>query len=922
MAARNAQFVWSDPHGTGMNRYVLFRSTFRLQGKPASAVLHLFADTRYRLIVNGTVVAHGPGRFFVAKPEYDSHDIAPFLQDGANVIAVAVNSYGSYTYHSEYSHGGFIAWGTVEADDGSEVDVATPGEWRALDSPGHVPQTAHLSFVLNQGELLDGRLEAEGYGASGFDDSAWRPAVLLDDQDHWGRLVPRTIPLLDEREVLPRERTATWAAKPHRDEDGYSFITLIRDGRRWRDEAPTLALTYIHSPRAQSVVFGAWNGRFWVNGCEVEGARRGDLHMRRDFEVDLAEGWNSLQALLPVMVGACEFYLGLPADAGLSISAEEEIDSPDTFMLAGPWEGDARTRAESLALPLGSSEDLPEELGPWRLWPRDRGANSAFCERAWKTLTPIDEGSGRKPGTVDEVSGASYVDEVGEGALVLTYDFGTEVLCRPTLDFTAAAGTTVDLFYSERLAEGVPVHYNRLTVRMAERYIAREGRQTYRTFHPRGFRWLDVVVQGDLDRFHLHRLSATRANYPVENIGSFRCSDPTLNRIWDMGRETQFACMEDAYLDCPRRERGSYPGDNLVQFYTVLAAFGDTQLMRRSVEQAFLSQDGSGLLSHCAHSPFQGRHPDYSAITVQTLWHYYARTGDEAFLREMKPRMVRVLEAIEEFEVPGTDILDGSHLLPYLDISRLDREGASCALNCFYQRAFHDGARVMRVIGDAEAAEAYEERAERLAAAIRKEFWDPELNVFLDRRRYEEPETEPSAPGNILPLLYDIAGEAQVPGALDYVVDAMANNFRVPEPTDRSDYNVSCYFSFYGLDVLYRYGRENVAADYIRTYWGRMLDRGAWTCWENMTGGGSVCHAWASSPTHFMSSRVLGVRFPEAGNPNVVRIAPQRGSLSWAEGVYPHPAGPIHVRWEVRAGELVLACAVPQGVEVETAREV
>jgi len=915
MVAVEAEFIWSDETGEGLNRYVLFRRSFALAGQPQSGEFHLFADTRYRLIVNGAVVGHGPGRFFRHKPEYDTWDIAPFLSDGPNVVAVMVNSYGCYTYHSQYSHGGLIGWGQVEDDAGGSVDLATGDGWKALDSPGHCPETAHLSFVLNPGELLDARHMPEDWAGAEYDDSDWPQAVALADQGFWSDPVPRTIPLLDEREVLPRERNATWVARPADAEDVYSFIVVGEDGTRWREAAPSLAITYVHSPAERQVTFGGWEGRYWVNGQEVEGTRRDDIYMRKDFTVTLREGWNALQILGTLNVGAWECYLGLPRDAGLSVSAEKEIGSPNMFMLAGPWEGDRQERATELTLPLASPDDLPADLGPWRMWPRERGANSAFCERAWKKLTALPADS------CWQVDGADYAAQVGPDSLILTFDFGGEVLGRPVLDMTAAAGTLVDVMYSERLPDGVPEHYHRLTVRMAERYITRAGRQTWQTFHPRGFRWLDVVVTGDLSGFSLHRVSATRANYPVEWLGRFACSDPRLNAIWQMGADTQHACMEDAYLDCPRRERGSYPGDNLAQFHTVLAVFGDTQLMRHTVELALLSQDENGMMPHCSHSPLYGQHPDYTAITVQSLWVYYARTGDVDFLREMKPRLERTMAGLASFEVPQYGLLDGSHLQPYLDIGRLDRTGMSCALNCFYQRAFHDAARIMRVIGDDGAAARYQARAESLAQAIRTHYWDEERGVFLDRLRSEVPDTQPSAPGNILPLLYEIADEDQAPRALEFVVEAMLHNFQSPVPTRYDGWNVSAYFSFYGLGVLYGYGLAEEAEQYIRTCWGIMLDRGAWTCWENWVGLSSQCHAWASSPTHYMSSAVLGVTFPEPGNPNRVRIAPQPGSLSWAEGVYPHPAGPIRVSWQVRAGRLTLEYEAPECVDVETARE-
>ncbi len=130
MPPRTAKFIWNDPHGQGRNRYVLFRKSFNLVDQPAEALLHLFADTRYRLIVNGRTVAHGPARFFVVKPEYDTHDLLPFLRKGRNVIAIIVNSYGCVSFHSEVSIGGLIAWGAFADASGNTIQLATDESWR------------------------------------------------------------------------------------------------------------------------------------------------------------------------------------------------------------------------------------------------------------------------------------------------------------------------------------------------------------------------------------------------------------------------------------------------------------------------------------------------------------------------------------------------------------------------------------------------------------------------------------------------------------------------------------------------------------------------------------------------------------------------------------------------------------------------
>jgi hypothetical protein len=145
------------------------------------------------------------------------------------------------------------------------------------------------------------------------------------------------------------------------------------------------------------------------------------------------------------------------------------------------------------------------------------------------------------------------------------------------------------------------------------------------------------------------------------------------------------------------------------------------------------------------------------------------------------------------------------------------------------------------------------------------------------------------------------------------------DNFRGnPSPSRTGECNVQSYFSFYSLAALYQADRAADAERFIRTYWGRMLDHGAWTCWEYLVDRGSAsrCHAWSSGPTHYLSSEVLGVTFPEPGNPRKVELRPQRGTLSWASGVYPHQDGAISVKWEVKDGAMEIAWEAPEAVSV------
>lgn len=884
-----ALYIWSDPEAGGRNRYVLFRYTFTLPSAPVAGSLHLFADTRYRLLVNGATLGHGPARFAVACPEYDSYDLSAHLRAGVNVIAVTVNSYALATFHSERSIGGLIAWGTVADADGHTVHIASDESWRVLPSPGHFPATTTLSFALNPAECLDARAMPDGWELAEFDDRDWCNAVPVARQDHWGSLSARSIPPLDEREVTPSHSTGVWTALPVADEDIYSFYRVDAGWSR-EQQGQVSAFTYLYSPAAQEITFGGWWGRYLVNGVEIP-PTKGDIPLRQDFMVMLHAGWNSLYIQESQPNDFWDLYLRFPKSAGIKLSAEKQIDSPHTFLLGGPWRGELAKQAKELL--LTDAEQLPSTFQPWTPWPRAQTANSAYLERSWAKMIPLEKG-------------AKFADN---GTLVMVYDFSGEVLGRPVLEFTAAAGTRIDLAYQERINEdGSLLRDDNTLINMAERYIAREGRQRWQTFHPRGMRYLEITVHDSPGDFQLHHLGLTRALYPAQHRGSFSCSDQMLTRIWQAGVDTLQACMEDSYLDCPRRERGLYTGDVYVQFFSDMVAFGDTALVRRNMRAMFFRyrDRGAGTAGH-----------DYQSIVVMLLWQYYAATGDIAFLREMQPALINMLEAFEKSRHTASGLLDWETLSPYIDLCAMERHGISCALNAFYHQAFADGARLNTALGDSARAQHLQTIADELATNIRSTFWDDMRGVFLDRPLTDADPSTPSVPGNTLPLLFDIAAAEQAPRAAAYLAHAVLHNFLVAAPSAPEDIRVNAYFSFYTLGALYRNGFVTEAEEFMRTCWGNMLEHGAWTLWEYFYDNASRCHAWASAPTYYLTSQVLGITFPEPGNPNRVRIAPHPGTLRWARGVYPHPAGDITVSWQWDNDHLDIEWTAPDGVVVE-----
>lgn len=72
-------------------QFVLFRKSFDLEKNPnEKTLLHVSADTRYRLFLDGKRISFGPCESYPTRWHYDTVNITPFLQAGRNVLSARV----------------------------------------------------------------------------------------------------------------------------------------------------------------------------------------------------------------------------------------------------------------------------------------------------------------------------------------------------------------------------------------------------------------------------------------------------------------------------------------------------------------------------------------------------------------------------------------------------------------------------------------------------------------------------------------------------------------------------------------------------------------------------------------------------------------------------------------------------------------
>jgi len=113
-----------------------FRKSFQVPEKSAHFLVHVSADNRFILYLNGQRVGDGPARGDIAHWRYETLDLAPFLVPGTNSLAATVWNFGIYAPVAQISdRTAFL----VEGDTPAEAAVNTDSSWSVEDEPGQTP---------------------------------------------------------------------------------------------------------------------------------------------------------------------------------------------------------------------------------------------------------------------------------------------------------------------------------------------------------------------------------------------------------------------------------------------------------------------------------------------------------------------------------------------------------------------------------------------------------------------------------------------------------------------------------------------------------------------------------------------------------------------------------------------------------------
>lgn len=395
--------------------------------------------------------------------------------------------------------------------------------------------------------------------------------------------------------------------------------------------------------------------------------------------------------------------------------------------------------------------------------------------------------------------------------------------------------------------------------------------------------------------------------FDAERSGSFECSDPLLNKIWQVSAYTLDLTTREFFMDGIKRDRWTWSGDAIQSYLMNYYLRFSSDTVKRTIRQ------------------LRGKDPvtahvntimDYTFYWFNSVLDYYTFTNDIAFVREIYPRM----RSLMDYVLSRTDnrgFADGRPddwiFVDWVDFP-MPKRGVMAFEQILFAKSLQTMAECAQLLADNQPDKlpqgsltiadytADAEKYNTLYTILRQQtdtlFWSDTHHAYLHHEEQGEVSQLITKFPNMFAVIYGFADAHRKEEILHSV---MLNPDVEPITTP--------YMRFYELEALCIMQQHDRVLQEMKDYWGGMIHEGATSFWEKyvpdeqgtehlqMYGrpyGKSLCHAWGASPLYLLGRYFLGIRPLKPGYEEW-ECRPHLSTLRYMKGSVPTPHGPIHL---------------------------
>jgi len=376
----------------------------------------------------------------------------------------------------------------------------------------------------------------------------------------------------------------------------------------------------------------------------------------------------------------------------------------------------------------------------------------------------------------------------------------------------------------------------------------------------------------------------------LKERGGFTCSDPEINRIYEVAKYTLHLNSREFFIDGIKRDRWVWSGDAYQSYLMNYYLYFDNPTVSRTI----LALRGKDPVTGHVNTIM-----DYTFYWFLSIYDYYQYSGDKTFINQFYPRMQSLMDyCLGRRNKDGfMEGLPGDWV--FVDwADKLSKKGALSFEQLLFCRSLETMAICAKLVNDNVAAAKYEQEAAQLKTKLMATYWNPSKQAMVHSLINGSQSENVTRYTNMFAIFFDYFNQDQKAA----VKQSVLLNDKIQKIT-------TPYMRFYELEALCAMGEQKFVTKEIKDYWGGMLALGATSFWEEynptkkgaehyaMYGrefGKSLCHAWGASPIYLLGKYYLGVK-PTSPGYATYAIDPALGGLEWMQGKVPTPNGEVEL---------------------------
>ncbi len=422
------------------------------------------------------------------------------------------------------------------------------------------------------------------------------------------------------------------------------------------------------------------------------------------------------------------------------------------------------------------------------------------------------------------------------------------------------------------------------------------------------FREVEIVNwKGDL---HPEQITAEVVNTFVEESATFETSNPLFNQVNKVWKRSQTDNMHGGIAsDCPHRERSAYTGDGQVACVTVMHNFDAKSFYHKWIHDIIGSQNiETGYVPNAAPwQPGCGGGVAWGAAICIMPWEFYKHYGVVDILEDSYPAMKEYIRYMQTWvDVEGImfskrkggdgKILKWFNLGEWVTPGELPED--DLVHTFYFWRSADFTAKTAKVLGKLNEAKKYADLAEFTKQAFHKRFYDIKKGSYG------------IAGSNIFALKMGVPKDQY-----NKVVKALKDNIEA----NNGHLDTGIFGTQFFFEVLSENGLHNLAYEAMNKKdepgYGRWLELGGTTAWEQWSTGGSHNHPMFGGGLVWYYRKLAGMDtdFNEPAYRHIIFRPQPVEALSFVKYHNNTSYGKAGILWENKNNKFFMEVTIPVG---------